>query len=172
MSDKYLSNKISKALSDQDILRLINGKAKIVLYPDIKNYKSIDQLLYPYGAVIILYLTRKNYGHWTTLFKLNDNTLEMFNSYGTYIDDDLDYIPENFRISSGQSYPLLGWLMYYSPYKLTYNEHKFQKRGRNINTCGRWVALRLLYRHLSLKEFHNLFKGKDSDKIVTLLTEN
>lgn len=43
-------------LSSEDIKKLLNGKTKIILYPDLKKYKDIDSLLYPYNNVVILYI--------------------------------------------------------------------------------------------------------------------
>lgn len=168
------------ALSDTEVLKLINGKANLIIYPNIHKYKTMDELLGPNGACVLLYESKPNYGHWCCIFKINDNLLEYFNPYGGFHegfpDDNLQYIPIDFRKKSNQYYPYLSILMYNSPYKLSYNEFRFQKYGRNIKTCGRWVALRIIFRNLSLKDFHYLIEslkkkfGIDSDKLVTLLT--
>lgn len=156
-------------LSDLDLLKLVRGKSNVVLYSDINQYNNIDEMIYPYNSAFILYETKPKWGHWCVIFK-RGNTLEFFDPYGTYIDDELKHIDEYFRNESNQNYPYLTRLLFESPYDIEYNEHKFQKKGNNIRTCGRWCACRLLLKDLSLEEFCKLFKRKDGDEIVTYYT--
>lgn len=163
------------ALSDGQLLNLIDGKAKLVLYPDLVKYDNIDEVLGNHGACILLFEARPNYGHWTCIHRTGDN-VEFFNPYGGYPDDSLQYIPMHFRKISNQYEPYLSKLMYDSPYQLSYNEHKFQKHGKDIKTCGRHCALRLIYRNLSLPEYTEMIKMLKSntrlptDELVTYLT--
>lgn len=164
------------ALSDKEVLRLINGKANLILYTDLHKYDSIDDILEPYGACILLFEAKPKYGHWCCLFKRNEKMIEFFNPYGGYPDDSLKFIPMRFRLVSNQFYPHLSWLMINSPYELSYNEYKFQKHGSDIKTCGRWCAIRLIFRYFSLNDFHELITyltkkfNMKSDELVTLLT--
>lgn len=164
------------ALSDTQVLKLVNKKANLILYPDLHKYKNIDQILDPYGACIILYESEPNYGHWCCIFKIDNNILEFFNSYGDYPDVNLEKIPEHFRKESNQNFPHLGWLMYNSPYELTFNEHQFQKYGSGIKSCGRWTAFRIICRHMLLEDFYKMVKyfikkfKITSDQFVTLVT--
>lgn len=158
------------ALSDKQVLELVNGKANIILYPDLHKYHSIDDLLFPYGACFILFESQPNFGHWCALIKLDNQNIEFFNPYGGYPDDGLEYIPPKFRIETNQDYPYLSYLMINSNYNLSYNEHRFQKHNKNIRTCGRWSAMRILLKNYSLDEFTNIFLNKNSDRLVTDLT--
>ncbi len=166
------------ALSNYDILKLIDGKANIVLYPNLYKYDNIDDILEPYGAFVLLFEARPKYGHWTCIFKLDDDTLEFFNPYGGYPDDTLKYIPENFSKQTYQNHTYLTQLLLRSPYNLTYNEYRFQQMGKNIRTCGRHCVTRLLYRWMSLEEYYEFLKGLakmfdiNFDQIVTILTIN
>ncbi len=163
------------ALSDDQLLKLVDGKANLVLYPDLINYSSIDQVLGDNDACILLFEAKPNYGHWTCLHR-KDNTVEFFNPYGGYPDDSLDYIPMHFREVSNQLEPYLSQLMYDSPYSLTYNEHKFQHKGKDIKTCGRHCAMRLIYRDFDLPEYAAMMKlltnetGLTTDELVSYLT--
>lgn len=164
------------ALSDKEVLKIVHGKAKIILYPQIHEFKNINQLLSPYGAAFILYESQPNYGHWCLLFKVNKNTLEFFNPYNGIPDENLDNIPKQFRIESYQNFPYLAKLMYDSDYNLTFNEYQFQEYQRNIKTCGRHCAVRLVCRNMSLKKYKK-FMDKwtkklniSYDEFVTLLT--
>lgn len=163
------------ALSNYDLIDMLDGKANIVIYPDLKKYSSIDEVLGKYGACFLLFETKPKFGHWVSLFK-RGNTIEFFNSYGGFPDDSLKYIPLHFREESGQKIPLLSLLLLDSPYDLEYNEFKFQKQKRDIKTCGRWAVIRLLLRDLDIyqfKDFIDLMKKEtklDGDQLVTLLT--
>jgi hypothetical protein len=167
---KTLNEHKSIPLSDLDVMRLVQNKAKVLTYGDLANFDTLDEVLEPYGSIFLLYEAKPNFGHWCCVFKMEDNTIEFFDPYGGFPDTQLDYIPEYFRKVSGQYYPHLSALLYESPYNLTYNEHKFQKHGPNINTCGRWCALRMALKDLTLKQFSKLFKTKYSDYLATLLT--
>lgn len=166
------------ALSNFDILKILDDKTNIILYPDLYQYRTLDECLQPYGSAIILFEAKPQYGHWVCVFKTINGEIEFFNPYGGYPDDSLWYIPYRFREVSHQLYPHLSYLLINSPYELSYNEFQFQKHGKNIKTCGRWCCARLLFRQLDLYEFKNLIdelKRKlhlSGDKIVTLLTMN
>ncbi len=166
------------ALSDKHLFKLLDNKAKLVVYPDLINYNNIDEVLGPHGMCILLFEAKKNYGHWVGLFKQNENTVSFFNSYGGYPDDSLDYIPEHFAKLNNEDKPYLSILLEDCPYNLTYNEYKYQKHGSNIKTCGRHVAVRLWCRAMNDDEYHDYvtyFTKKyniDADEFVTLLTMN
>lgn len=164
------------ALSNEDILSLLNGKVKIVLYPDIYKYETIYDFLEPYGAVILLFESKPNYGHWCAIWKLNKYTISFFNSYGGYPDDSLRFIDKKFRIDSHQDFPYLSELLLNSPFRLTYNEYDYQELNKDIRTCGRWCVLRILLRHMDDEQFHNFIVQKirkfnmTPDELVTVLT--
>lgn len=167
------------ALSDKEVLKLVNSRANLILYPDLHKYRTIDELLGKYKACIILYVSRMDpdiYGHWCCIFKVKPNTLEFFNSYGEIPDVNLEDLPMEKRIKMNEDYPYLAMLMYNSPYKLTFNEHQFQDDGSDIKTCGRHTALRLACRWMSLKKYYNMFKKltkklrMTNDELCTFLT--
>jgi|WetSurMetagenome_2_1015567.scaffolds.fasta_scaffold09542_4 hypothetical protein len=167
-------------LSDKQVMKLVNNKANLVLYPDLHKYDNIDDILGKYGACIILFESKPQYGHWCCIFKVTNKLLEFFNPYGGIYDGEPDeglkYIDPKFREQTNQLIPYLSLLMINSPYELSYNEYKFQKMGKGINTCGRHVAVRLQNRKKSLNEYHEEMEsvskkyGIDFDAIVTLLT--
>ncbi len=179
MSKFDLNKELHRSLSSNDIKKLLNLKVKILLYPDIVDYHNIDDLLKPYDCVVILYMHNKikngYYGHWCCIFKIDNENIEFFDPYGIFPDDQLDFsISTYFRIENGLQYPLLTYLLFYtgSKYKLSYNEYKFQ--GNDVATCGRHCAVRLLNKHLSLKEYKKKMDSykKNYDIIVTIITNN
>ena len=111
---------MDKALSDKDIVRKLDGKVKILLYSDLKNYDNIDEVLNPYGKVAILYYWKAKpyYGHWVGLLRTKRNTIEVFNSFGDFIDRNLDEIPENFRKENDEAERHLSHLLRKSDYDI------------------------------------------------------
>lgn len=161
------------ALSDRQVLQLVEGKANIILYPDLYKYSHLDQILEPYGACFLLYEAKPSFGHWCCLLKTFDKkgpVIEFFDPYGGFPDSQRKYIPELFRKMSNQNVPHLSYLLLNSPYELSYNQYPFQKMGNGIKDCGRWCSLRIILRDLTLDQFADLFYNKYSDDLATFLT--
>jgi hypothetical protein len=53
---------------------------------------------------------------------------------------------------------------------VSYNQYRFQKLKDHVKSCGRWCALRIILRHLTLEQFKDLFLNKYSDDLATFLT--
>lgn len=163
------------ALSNYDVLDLVDGKANIILYPDLHKYKNIDQILYPHNACFLLFETKPRFGHWCAIIKYG-NTIEFFDPYSGYPDDVLKHIPDDYKKKSNQNIPYLTKLLYECPYNIEFNDHKYQKIDRDINTCGRHCAFRIFNKHLNLKKYDKLIKSlckkmkADPDSVVTFLT--
>ena len=178
MSKQFIKELEKISLSNKDILRFIGNRANLVLYPDIRKYKTIDQLLGKHGACVILYLTKENpglYGHWCCVFKQGKNTIQFFDPYGGPVDSQLDYsMDDYFRKKYNLDIPLLTWLLYKSKYKVRYNEFPFQEEKTNINTCGRHVCCRILLKYLDEYEYEDFMYSTQykPDELVTLLTQD
>ncbi len=153
MDKKQLKYYEDIALSDQDIRNELGPSTNIVLYPDLHKYRSLDELLGPENSAVLLYESKPNYGHWTTVFKKDPNQVEFFNSYGGAPDDSLQKINGEFRMESHQDYPYLTMLMYDSPYECTYNVKQFQEKCPDIRTCGRHVICRLKHDNMNLDQY-------------------
>lgn len=171
---KYLK---SKSLSGDDILKLIDYKANLMTYPELTKCDDINKCLGKHGALILLYETKKNYGHWVCLIRHNKKHIEFFDSYNFFPDDELNFIPEKFRKISNQSYPHLTYLLLKSNANIEYNHARLQKftidPDEHIATCGRHVATRINLRKIPLDEYIKIMKGNkecDPDTIVTFLT--
>lgn len=169
-----LKQLLKKALSGEEILKILDGKAKVVRYSEIYKYSNVFDLMGPHKAAVILYEWKPFYGHWTALFEQNTNTIEFFDPYGIVIDNELKHVPNNLKKQLHSDDRYLSKLIIKSPYKnIEYNNIKFQKLAEGINTCGRHVAIRLLFRSLSLDEFAEIFRNSkdfDADHVMTLLT--
>lgn len=161
---------MDKSLSNDEIKDFFDGNVNVITYEDLPKYRTIDELLSPYDMTVLLFLTRPNYGHWTCLFRTPDNEISFFDSYGYKPDSELKHIDKRVRQQTNQDYAYLSKLLYESPYPIEYNEHKFQRKEKGVNTCGRWVIMRLLFRDFDLEAFEHLFKKPGADEIISQLT--
>lgn len=171
--EKYINHMVTKSLSNYEILKLVKNRANLVSYTEMHKYRSLDELLGEYGACIVLYETKKNYGHWCCIFKVTNELLEFFDPYGIFPDQELKFIKKDFQIASRQNEPYLCKLMLESPYVLSYNHFRFQKYKKGVNSCGRWCGLRIIFRNLPLELFIEIFGKKrkySNDFYVTMLT--
>ncbi len=160
------------SLSSNDILKLIDGKANLISYDSVYKYKSLDDLLGPHKVCIILYLTEHNYGHWVCLIKHGKKHIEFFDSYGTIPDDQLKSIDKDIRELYNQDHTYLIRLLLDSGYKVEYNHDQLQKYDTNTNSCGRHVAVRIIFKNMSLKKYTKMVKSYgDSDKLVYRATK-
>jgi hypothetical protein len=162
-----------ESLSDDDIKKLLNGESNIITYTDLACTHDINDILGKNKSCVILFLTKDHYGHWTLLHEVKPGLLEFFDPYGTIIDDELDHIERNFRKKSKQNYPHLSSLLYESPYQISYNDYPFQKKSRDVSTCGKHVIIRSLMRHLSLEDYIKFLNefDEDPDFLVTYLID-
>jgi hypothetical protein len=170
--DKVIASSENYSLSDSDLLNLTDNKVKVLSYSDLENYDTIDQVLEPFGAVIILYQKTKTSGHWSSIIKQNNNIIEIFDSLGVALDHELEFSDYNKQRHSGIAVPHLTNLLNKSRYEVEVNMSQIQKDNAHINTCGRWAGLRVRFRDIPMKKFIDMFKnGKnDPDYMVTALT--
>ena len=166
--DKIIKNAESIDLSLEDIKIITNNECDVVVYHNLVQYNSIEDLLGEKGAVILLFETKRNFGHWTAIFYQdeNRNSLEFFDSYGFYPDEELDY-------AKYDNTPYLTDLLKKSKLPYIYNKKKLQVFAHEINTCGRWTSLRIVFRNLGLAQFQRLFQRNqyyNGDFFVSALT--
>lgn len=168
-----MNSLIEKTLSGTEISNFLDNRCNLIPYPKLSQYSTIYEALGKYQKLVILYLTNTNIGHWCCVW-INENGLNFFDSYGGSPDSQLKLISEHYTKIDGQEYPLLTYLMYKTGLPVYFNEFPLQKLKQNINTCGRWVCIRLKYPDISEDEFYNIFHNFniDPDILITLLTIN
>jgi hypothetical protein len=168
-----LKKLMNVALSGKQIVNAV--KTNLISYSELKHITNIEQILGPYKACVILYESKDRYGHWCVLFEQKPDTIEFMDSYGYFIDSELKYISKNFLKKKGLFHTYLINLLYSSHYKyIEYNNYPMQELKEGINTCGRHVITRLLYRNLKLDDYYQMIKnsGYTADEFVTLKTKN
>lgn len=154
---------IDYALSSEDIYNAMDGKTKVLLYSQIADYDSIDDLLSPNGNVFILYQSKPRYGHWCCLFRRNKKNIQFFDSYGFFPDSEMKLINKNFLCESNQLRKHLSHLLINSHYTINYNDKPLQEFKKGVNTCGRWCLLRVANMHMTDKAFYNAVKEQSNE---------
>lgn len=160
------------SLSESDIQKICGCPVPILSYLQLKNYKTIEQVLNnPLKAVVLLYEWKKNYGHWVLLFQSRINRIEFFDSYGYKPDDESEWIPKAYWKWNYLSQLLAdasenGW-------EIEYNNYILQNRdNKSIATCGRWVGMRLRLKNWDLDSFAKRFlQTSNPDKAITEATK-
>jgi len=178
--DKIIRNAESFSYSDSDIKRLLDDDVRIIRYPELANMHSVEEILGGTSCACILYMTKANFGHWTALIKdpgAQQGSIEIFDPYGMKPDEELKYIPDEFKQKSNQERQHLSYIAADDLKKgkikeIFYNKYPLQSEIENTNTCGRWCAIRCLLKRLSIQEFVPLFIDQKlpPDAYVTLMT--
>lgn len=170
---------MDKALSSDEVSMLVGYKANYLNYRDFARYNNIYDAMGKYRALILLYLSKPSYGHFTCVFERDNNTIEFFDSIGTFKlpDDELELISEEQRVINNEVKPHLLKLLYDTKKHIEYCDFPLQSKNPNIKTCGRHVAIRLHLRFLNIDEYIDLMNYltkklnlRSIDELVTMLT--
>ena len=150
---------------------------KPLIYSNIQRHKTIDSVFDSSltNKLALLYESRPGQGHWILLMRdKRKNTIYFFDSYGECRPDDLvDTMSKNMY---SQKY--LVKLLLKSDYKVDYNNHKYQRYGASIQTCGRHCIVRSRYPQLDTDQYYEMMKHirentrLSYDRIVTILTND
>ena len=149
-----LEKQISTNITDLDLNRYFpetkSDNHHVIKYSELANVNSIYGLLpKDMSYKIILIEEEPNKGHWVCILRYG-RTIEAFDSYGGTIDNELQYIPEVMKRMLGEDKKHLGRLLRdVKDRQVIYSKKRLQKLQDGINTCGRWVILRILM----MKEF-------------------
>ena len=154
------------SLSDTDI-KAIAPECKIITYNQIHKMNSIDDLFEGSDCIALLYhVEGLTSGHWVCLVRdIPARKISYFDSYGEIPDEVLDHVSRKVRQVCHQNRAYLSELILDSAYICDYNEKQLQKLSPGVNTCGRFVAARMLNKDKSNKQFSAMF-GADPDAEV------
>lgn len=134
---------IEEPMDDTDI-RAYYPNAKIMKYSDLKDYKTITQLLpKDKSFVFLLYQHAQNEGHWVLLMRYG-TTIEFFCSYGSAIDAPLKWTNPRDRQMLGEAVPYLSNLLRaQKEFNVIHNPVQYQSKGSDKATCGAHDVMRL-----------------------------
>lgn len=159
-------------ISNHDIYNILGEDTRIFKYRQLSKFKTIEELFATKDFVIILYETKKDFGHWCCiLWHKKRNTIEHFDSYGLMPDDELKFVPDVFRKINNMMVPHLTALLYNSKKKIEFSE--FELQSQDTQTCGRWVLFRIVNMHnMNIYKFKNMFIDKKfkPDELIYLFT--
>ena len=152
-------------------------------FEEIAALTDINQIFVEAGTgrisnmVLIIYRSEEDFGHWVALTRSPDlRRLDYFNSYGTMIDAAIDYIPEQIKISSGQNFEHLAFLLSKCSYEVHYNDKQLQPMDGKSSTCGRFAGLWMRVSTLgkTMEEFTLPFEVlplEERDQLIVKLTQ-
>jgi Ulp1 family protease len=123
----------------------------------------------------ILTESKYNVGHWTALIRDGSN-FEYFDSYGDSPKSILDFIPKYMNKQLGNFWSadlgkIIGSIK--KSDKFLYNKYPLQQELQDVNTCGRWVIIRVstfLKESMKNKQFLSFIK-KQQKKVKRPLDE-
>ena len=185
-NERQIINKnIKESLSVDDLNDILGQQFSddIILYSNLDQYRSIEDLLPTNKSFKVLLIRDSNYsGHYVCILRYN-KTIEFFDSYGMYPSNELDYT-ENVNQSLGQTRDELLDLLQDAKqkgFKIEYNKIEFQQYStgrKSIATCGRHVLFRIIMMikyNYDLNKFVNFFISLerkyhlDFDNLVSLI---
>ena len=146
LSSNKVNKLVHKALSDEELKVILGKNLKIVMYPDLAKYSTIEQLLpNPNDYCIILIVESESKfnisGHWCALLKY-DGIYEWFDPYGNDVDVDLmTWMDRKSRARLHESKPYLTYLL--KNRKYIYNKVKYEVLKKGVNTCGSHSSYRI-----------------------------
>ena len=169
-----------KSLSTDDIYKIMGGYVKIVPYPDLEKYNSVDELFKDKMPVIIYFIESKKggqyMGHFEALKKLG-NVIEFFDSYGLAPDKCREWLSHQKLVDLKEDKPELTRLLSKAEkdgYFVLWNTFQYQDYRHNISTCGKWACAFLLEGDLRKNGFLNwiqelirLYNAKSYDEAIT-----
>lgn len=160
------------SLGEDDMRKLVPG-VKVVSYPDLQG-QTVDSVLGKDGLAALLFLTEnQQMGHWTSLIRHNPQLIEYLDSYGLQPDGDRVWLDKKEKVKLDEVLPHLHNLL--QPFqrgggRVIYSTSKLQRDVPNVNTCGRHVAARMLYRDTPLSTYQKWLgkEGSPDDKVCSI----
>jgi hypothetical protein len=154
-------------------------EVKIIEYPQLEKYNNILDIFDGSGRCVLFFTEDEDgssyVGHWQCVFR-NGNIINFFDSYGLFPDKVESYLNQKLRLKFNENKPLLMPLLKNASergYKVLYNNVKLQEMKHNVDTCGDYVASRLMHKNLSndqyisfLDELKKQFKVNTYDEAV------
>lgn len=164
LSEDVVCDRIQTSLTDGDLKRYLGDvDSKIIKYSELADFASVNELLpRDRDFKVLLIEDSPNKGHWAVLLRYG-KTIEYFDSYGKKPDYHKAMFGKLRNLALGQHEDYLTDLIKRSKgFKVVYNTTHFQKVKQGINTCGRWILLRIITMRdmqMDLLEFQKMVKA-------------
>lgn len=150
---------VDYCLSDTDIKRVAGSTGLLITrYPDLAQFSSWDQFLSnnAHAAAVLFLVDGPTSGHWIAAFDGPDETAHVWDPLGMALDAQRQQVEPDKLASLGQNRPQFARLLVTAESEgktPVVNHVEFQDFKPSVNTCGRWVALRILHRDKTDPEF-------------------
>lgn len=158
-------------LSNDDIERVLGG-TNIYAYPELSRFASLDEALDEHGRMVLLYLTEDaNTGHWVCVWR-DGKSVKYFDPYGNAPEYPKQWLTPMKNTQLGQAPNYLLRLFKGTGMPVFYNTHPYQKKGDDVNTCGRHAITRLLLKDMNDKQYYDVVKDSNvnPDDFVSVAT--
>jgi hypothetical protein len=138
---KEAIDKLPYMMTDTDLRNYLGDSIPIVKYGDLDNLNDIEQILpHNNSCVILLIETKHNSGHFVAICR-RDNLIIQFDSYGSTIDYELNFISKMMQSILGMEKRALTELIKKSDCDTIHNTTKYQSTKKICNKesaiCGR-----------------------------------
>ena len=146
-------------LSDSDVKRVAGNTGLLITrYPELQRFATWDDFLAnaAHAAAVLFLVQGPTSGHWIAAFDGPDNTAQVWDPLGMPLDSQRGEISANKREQLGEKEPQFARLLATASAagkRPVVNHVEFQEFSPSINTCGRWVGLRILHRDKTDAEF-------------------
>lgn len=163
---------MNKSLSNVEVLKLANLNIPLIRHREFCKINRLENL-FQYPAVLVLYEKVDRVGHWTCIiFHKKRKVVEFFDSYGLFPDTEQIFIPKDMWQSACISRLFFNFISTHPDWKIEYNSDRLQRIFPGVNTCGRWVGVRLRFFETPLEKFVDFFKNKkDKDKTIVKISD-
>ena len=148
-------------LSDDDVRR-VAGKTGLLItrYPELSKYATWDDFMHNQAqAAAVLFLVQSaTSGHWMAAFNGPDNTAYVWDPLGLPLDKQRAVLTAEKRSELGEDQAEFARLLASAKAagkKVSVNHTEFQEFAPSVNTCGRWVGMRVLHRNKNDASFRN-----------------
>lgn len=149
---------VDEQLDDSDVKR-VSGlpNLRVVRYPDMARFPTWDAMLGPAGAAAVLFLTESaTSGHWLAAFNGPDDTAHIFDPLGIGLDKQKDELGAEKASELGQDRAEFSRLLKTTSRRPVVNHEDFQAFNPQVQTCGRWVGLRIAAKDMKDSQFKSM----------------
>ena len=165
MIKALIANAEALDINAQDVVNIAQGKTKVVAYHLLAQYSTIDELLAEFDCAVILWEIKEWSGHFTAVYRDEQQQLHYFDPYGMSPMKDRTYATWD----DANTPPLLQQLLEGTGF--IQNKVEYQQWSADVNTCGRWTGLRVRTRlTVSAERFQQLFHAANGDMWVSAIT--
>ena len=157
---RKMDSKIAKALSGDEVNRAAGGGVKIIRYPDLASVSTWADLCSSeaQAAAVLFCVESPTSGHWLAAFTSADGA-HVFDPIGVALDAERTYISKGQQALLGETQPQFARLLDTFDGPTHVSKTDYQRNAPGVNTCGRWVALRIKNKNLTDAQFARWVSG-------------